>query len=61
MAQFAGQRHRARDAKLGREAAITFEWSDWRNGLFWWIQSVYVDKRFRRTGVFRALYAHVQE
>ena len=42
------------------QTAITFEWSDWRNGLFWWIQSVYVDERFRRKGVFRALYAHVQ-
>ncbi len=42
------------------QTAITFEWSDWRNGLFWWIQSVYVDARFRRKGVFRALYAHVQ-
>lgn len=51
-------------AELGGEpvgqTAITFEWSDWRNGLFWWIQSVYVDDRFRRKGVFRALYAHVQ-
>ncbi|MEX0941797.1 MAG: N-acetyltransferase [Pseudomonadales bacterium] len=41
--------------------AITFEWSDWRCGLFWWIQSVYVDKAFRRTGVFRALYDHVTD
>lgn len=38
---------------------ITFEWSDWRNGLFWWIQSVYVTPNHRRTGVFRALYDHV--
>lgn len=38
---------------------ITFEWSDWRNGLFWWIQSVYVDPHHRRQGVFRALYDHV--
>jgi GNAT superfamily N-acetyltransferase len=35
---------------------ITFEWSDWRNATFWWIQSVYVDPSARRTGVFRALY-----
>lgn len=39
---------------------ITFEWSDWRNGLFWWIQSVYVRAEFRRRGVFRALYDHVE-
>jgi len=39
---------------------ITNEWSDWRNGLFWWIQSVYVDKHFRRQGVYRRLYEHVR-
>ena len=38
---------------------ITYEWSDWRNGNFWWIQSVYVAPEFRQRGVFRALYAHV--
>ena len=35
---------------------VTFEWSDWRNALFWWIQSVYVRPDFRRRGVYRALY-----
>jgi ribosomal protein S18 acetylase RimI-like enzyme len=35
---------------------ITYEWSDWRNGLFWWIQSVYIDPTARRQGVFRQLY-----
>jgi ribosomal protein S18 acetylase RimI-like enzyme len=39
---------------------ITYEWSDWRNGMFWWIQSVYTAREFRRRGVFRALYAHAQ-
>lgn len=38
---------------------VTKEWSDWRNGDFWWIQSVYVDHDHRRTGVFRALYDEV--
>lgn len=38
---------------------ITAEWSDWRNGMFWWIQSVYVSKEFRGQGVFRALYREV--
>jgi ribosomal protein S18 acetylase RimI-like enzyme len=38
---------------------ITYEWSDWRNGLFWWIQSVYVDPAARRNGVFSTLYQHV--
>lgn len=39
---------------------ITLEWSDWRNGMFWWIQSVYVKQEFRGQGVFRALYGHVR-
>ena len=30
---------------------VTYEWSDWRNGLFWWIQSVYVNKTHRRQGI----------
>jgi len=38
---------------------ITFEWSDWRSGTFWWIQSVYVAKAARRTGVYRTLHAYV--
>jgi GNAT superfamily N-acetyltransferase len=39
---------------------ITYEWSDWRNGLFWWIQSVYVAPGFRRRGVYRALHGCVR-
>jgi GNAT superfamily N-acetyltransferase len=39
---------------------ITFEWSDWRNGDWWWLQSVYIAPQFRRRGVFRALYAEVE-
>lgn len=39
---------------------ITYEWSDWRNRVVWWIQSVYVTPDARRHGVFRALYAHVR-
>lgn len=35
---------------------LTYEWSDWRGGAFWWIQSVYVVASARRQGVFRALY-----
>jgi len=38
----------------------TFEWSEWRNGNVLWIQSVYIDEKFRGQGVFRKLYAHVQ-
>ncbi len=35
---------------------ITTEWSDWRNGIFWWVQSVYVHPDSRRQGVYRGLY-----
>jgi GNAT superfamily N-acetyltransferase len=38
---------------------LTAEWSDWRCSWWWWIQSVYTEKAFRRRGVYRALYAHV--
>jgi ribosomal protein S18 acetylase RimI-like enzyme len=40
---------------------VTYEWSDWRNGLFWWIQSVYIKPEFRRRGIYRRLYEFVKE
>ncbi|HMA63177.1 MAG TPA: GNAT family N-acetyltransferase [bacterium] len=40
---------------------ITFEWSDWRNGFFWWIQSVYVVKEQRRQGAYTALHKKVRD
>jgi ribosomal protein S18 acetylase RimI-like enzyme len=40
---------------------VTYEWSDWRNGRFWWIQSVYTLPQHRRQGVYRALHDHVRE
>ena len=40
---------------------LTYEWSDWRNGVFWWIQSVYVHEEWRRRGVFRRLFHSVME
>jgi GNAT superfamily N-acetyltransferase len=40
---------------------ITHEWSDWRNGNIWWIQSVYVHADFRGQGIFQALFADVEE
>lgn len=40
---------------------VTFEWSDWRNGFFWWIQSVYVSPDFRQRGIYRRLYQFVVE
>ena len=39
---------------------VTFEWSDWRNGRFWWIQSVYVHEEFRRLGVYSAMHHYVR-
>ena len=50
-------------AESGGEPAgtlmLTYEWSDWRNGDWWWIQSVYVDPAQRRRGCYAALYKHV--
>ncbi len=40
--------------------SVTTEWSDWRNGRFLWIQSVYIVPEFRRRGVFSALYRHIE-
>jgi ribosomal protein S18 acetylase RimI-like enzyme len=40
---------------------VTNEWSDWRNGLFWWIESVYVEAGSRRQGVYRRLYDAIRE
>jgi len=42
------------------QTMVTYEWSDWRNGVFWWIQSVYVEAEYRRTGIFRRLFEHVR-
>lgn len=39
---------------------VTFEWSDWRNGNFWWLQSVYVHPDHRQASIFRQLYEYVQ-
>ena len=40
---------------------VTYEWSDWRNGVFWWVQSVYVRADHRRQGIYRRLYQHVKQ
>lgn len=49
------------DSHIIGQLMITHEWSDWRNGDIWWIQSVYVHPDHRRHGVFRALYRHVEQ
>jgi ribosomal protein S18 acetylase RimI-like enzyme len=49
------------NGKVVASLMVTTEWSDWRNGDFWWVQSVYVVEKFRRSGVFRAMYAEVRQ
>ncbi len=49
------------DGEVVGQAAVTREWSDWRDGWVWWFQSVYVAASARRNGVFRALYRHIRE
>ncbi len=48
-----------REGKAVGQLLITREWSDWRDGWYWWIQSVYVVPEARRQGVYRRLYEHV--
>jgi len=48
-----------RSGRMVGQLLITYEWSDWRNGTFWWIQSVYVVPEARRTGVYKALHDYV--
>lgn len=51
-------------AELGQKVVgslmVTFEWSDWRNGMRWWLQSVYVQPEFRRQGVFGSMMERVK-
>lgn len=41
-------------------AAITKEWSDWRSGYLWWLQSVYVRADSRAQGIFKTLHRHIR-
>ena len=38
---------------------ITYEWSDWRNGMVWWLQSVYVAQDYRSKGIFRLMHNNI--
>ena len=49
-----------RDGETAGCLMITYEWTDWRDGVFWWIQSVYVAEAHRRQGVFRHLHEDVR-
>ncbi len=48
------------DCQVVGQLMHTREWSDWRNGDIWWLQSVYVHEDFRRAGVFRGLVEHLR-
>lgn len=50
-----------KSAEIAGSLMVTTEWSDWRNGVFWWVQSVYIQPEFRRKGIYSQLYAHVKE
>ncbi len=49
-----------REGSVVAALMVTFEWSDWRNGCFWWIQSVYVSPLCRRQRIFTQLFEHVK-
>jgi GNAT superfamily N-acetyltransferase len=49
------------NGEVAGQIMITYEWSDWRNGVMWWIQSVYVRPKYRNKGVFRALFTHIEQ
>lgn len=49
------------DSRIVGQLMHTREWSDWRNGEIWWLQSVFVHPDHRQTGIFRALYRHIEQ
>ena len=48
------------DGRVVASLMVTHEWSDWRNGMVWWIQSVYTVPEFRRRGIYAALYTNIK-
>ena len=50
-----------RDGRVAAQLMLTYEWSDWRAAMVWWIQSVYVWPDYRRQGLYRELYQAVKE
>ncbi len=49
------------DGIVVAQTMLTYEWSDWKNGLIWWIQSVYVDPAFRCQGIFRKIFKYLEQ
>ena len=46
--------------KIVGQTMVTSEWSDWRNGVIWWMQSVYVNPDYRKRGVFQNILKHIE-
>jgi GNAT superfamily N-acetyltransferase len=49
------------EGNIAGSMLTTFEWSDWRNGMVIWFQSVYVLPEFRGKGLFSDLYHYFEE
>lgn len=50
-----------RGGEIIAQLLVTTEWSDWRNGTIWWIQSVYVSRQHRREGIYARLHGYVRD
>jgi len=48
------------EGKIAAGLMVTYEWSDWRNAWFWWIQSVYVLPEYRGRQIYSQLYDYVK-
>ena len=48
------------DNKIVGQTMLTPEWSDWRNGVIWWMQSVYVNPDYRKRGVFQSILKYIE-
>jgi GNAT superfamily N-acetyltransferase len=48
------------DGRVVGTTMLTYELTDWRDGVIWWLQSVYIEPEHRRHGVFRAIYRHIE-
>ncbi|MEE9596101.1 MAG: GNAT family N-acetyltransferase [Acidiferrobacterales bacterium] len=49
-----------KSGEIAGSLMVTTEWSDWRDGEFWWVQSVYVRRDYRRQGIYRKLYEYIK-
>ncbi len=49
-----------KSGEIAGSLMVTIEWSDWRDGEFWWVQSVYVRRDYRRRGIYRKLYEYIK-